>query len=218
LDTSSWNAVACGFWFYDDPAGTAWEPDPELAAFVERGPAPLVLSFSSLPLMEPDRVLALHIEAARQLSRPLVVLTGWSGMPESAESVSDVLFRNFLPCDWLFARAAALIHHGGIGTTARGLRNSCPMLVEPWGNDQFFNAMLILKNAVGAAVNPKKLTAGVVAHFIETKVLSQQTVGRVKALAAEIGREDGIREAVRLIESGASAKALDLPSFPRAAA
>jgi len=203
LDTSGWKAELCGFWFYDDPEDCTWKPDPELAAFVERIPAPLVVSFSSLPLVEPDRILALHVEAARQIGRPLVVLTGWSGLEESAGLPwgGDVLVRGFLPQDWLFARAAAVIHHGGIGTIARALRNACPMLVEPWGNDQFFNALLVLKNGVGVAAHPKKLTARELAHLLAAKVLSQQIKDRVTAIGEGIRREDGIREAVRLIEN-----------------
>jgi len=51
-----------------------------------------------------------------------------------------VLFADFLPQDWLFARAACSIQHGGIGTIARALRAGCPILVEPFGNDQLYNA------------------------------------------------------------------------------
>jgi UDP:flavonoid glycosyltransferase YjiC (YdhE family) len=210
IDTSGWNADVCGFWFYDDPKDCAWAPDRELAAFVERGPAPIVLSFSSLPLVEPDRVLALHVKAARQISRPLVVLRGWSSLAESVSlpNGGDVLMRSFLPHDWLFARAAAVIHHGGIGTLARALRNGCPMLVEPWGNDQFFNALLVLKNGVGAAANPKKLTADELANLLAIKVLSERAKDRVAALAEGIRREDGIGDAVRLIEDYAEEREL----------
>ena len=202
IDSTGWNAEICGFWFYDEHSDSCWEPDPELAAFVKRAPAPIVLTFSSLPLKEPDRVLALHVEAARQIGRPLVVLAGWSGMAENANirQARDVLVRDFVPGDWLFARVAAVIHHGGIGTIARALRNGCPMLVEPWGNDQFFNAMLVLKNGAGAAANPKKLSSGEVARLLATKVLSKQAREQVQALAEEIRREDGIRHAVRVIE------------------
>src|SRR5262245_25425967 len=67
-----------GFWFYDDPAWQEWRPDPSLARFVEREPRPLVLSFSSLPVVDPCAVLAVHARAALGLGRRLVVQRGWA--------------------------------------------------------------------------------------------------------------------------------------------
>ena len=99
IDTSGWKAELCGFWFYDDPEDCAPNSDPEVDAFVAKGPAPIVLTFSSLPLTQPDRILALHVEAARTISRPLVILSGWSGMAEnnSLSRAKDVLVRSFSP-------------------------------------------------------------------------------------------------------------------------
>ena len=55
------------------------------------------------------------------------------------------MFRGFLPPDWTFSQAACVINHGGAGTIARALRNARPVLIEPWGNDQFFNALMVVK-------------------------------------------------------------------------
>ena len=66
------------------------------------------------------------------------------------------------------------------------------MLVEPWGNDQFFNALLVLKNGVGVATNPKKLTAHEIANLLTTKVLSKQIRDRAATLADGVRREEGI--------------------------
>ncbi len=66
-----------GFWFYDDPAWCNWEPARALWRFVER--RPLVLSFSSLPVVNPSAVLTVHVQAAAMLGRPLLVQAGWAG-------------------------------------------------------------------------------------------------------------------------------------------
>lgn len=110
-----------GFWFYEDPEWQDWQPDAALQAFCDR--RPLVLTFSSQPLEDPGHFLRIHVEAASRLHLPLLVQRGWAGfseadLPSNTES-ADVMFVDFLPHDWIFARAACVIQHGGIGSIAR---------------------------------------------------------------------------------------------------
>ena len=78
------------------------------------------------PVARPAAIVKEHLEAARILGRPLLVQRGWSefdaGHLSEGVDPDQVMFADFLPQDWLFPRAAAVIHHGGIGTTARALR------------------------------------------------------------------------------------------------
>jgi UDP:flavonoid glycosyltransferase YjiC (YdhE family) len=198
IDTSSWNTTICGFWFYEAPEWRSWQPDPKLVAFMERSPRPMVLSFSSQPVADPARVVQLHIDAASRIGRPILIQSGWAGLVGAADN--NILFRGFMPQDWLFARAACVIHHGGIGTVARALRNGCPMLVEPYGNDQHFNALLVVKGGIGAAVNPKKVRAAEIARVIQDKVLSAETRRKVVRLASCLNHENGLDAAVHAIE------------------
>ena len=127
-----------GFWFYEDPVWQDWEPDEALREFCER--RPIVLSFSSQPVENPRHALALHVNAAAQLDLPLLVQRGWAGfseidLPRGAD-IGEIMFTDFLPHDWLFARAACAIQHGGIGSIARALQQGCPLVIEPYGNDQ----------------------------------------------------------------------------------
>jgi UDP:flavonoid glycosyltransferase YjiC (YdhE family) len=199
-ETSAWAATLCGFWFYQAPEWQAWRPDPELAAFMDRSPRPIVLSFSSQPVADPARVVELHVAAARRIGRPILIQCGWAGLDGISDG--DVLFRGFLPQDWLFARAACVIHHGGIGTLARALRHGCPMLVEPYGNDQYFNASLVLRNGIGTGVHPGKVRAPELVRLLKQKVLCEETARNAARLAECLNREDGIAVAVRAIESG----------------
>jgi len=68
--------VQTGFW-YDDPS-RPYTPDPKLAAFLDAGPAPLVMAFSSQPLSDPAAVLATHIRATDQIGARLVVQRAWA--------------------------------------------------------------------------------------------------------------------------------------------
>ncbi len=190
-----------GFWFYDPPHA----PDADLQAFLRRYPEPLVLSFSSLPLQDAAAVLAVHVRAAAKLGRGLLVQRGWADfsaalLPEDCDA-DAVWFGEFLPHDWLFPRVAAVIHHGGIGTLARALRRGCPMLVEPYGNDQFFNARQVLAHGIGAAAHPHKITADGLARILEHKVLSPDCRANAQRLSAAIGAEQGLLAASELIET-----------------
>lgn len=198
------HALQTGFWFYQDPEWQDWQPDRELQTFVEQNPKPLVLSFSSQPLDNARAVVEVHVRAAAQLGRRMIIQQGWvdfnaSHLPPECDP-TQVKFVGFMPQDWLFSHAAALIHHGGIGTTARALRNGCPMLVEPYGNDQFFNARQIVLLGVGAAMHPMKLTVEELSHVLQEKVLSPDYQDRADALSHKIQTEQGLEMACNLIE------------------
>jgi len=202
-----------GFWFYDDPAWQEWRPDPSLARFMEREPRPLVLSFSSLPVADPCAVLAVHARAALALGRRLVVQRGWArfsahDLPADIPA-EDVLFADVIPHDWLFARAAAAIMHGGIGSLARALRAGCPVVIEPYGNDQFYNARQVVALGLGVAMHPHRLTPAGLARALREKVLTPECRARVAALGARIRAEDGLTVACDTVEAWLGASPRD---------
>jgi len=194
-----------GFWFYQDPAWSDWQPEPTLQGFVEDGDKPLYLTFSSIPVVNPAEVLAVHARAAAKLGRRLVVQRGCAdfnrGQLADDCDPENVRFVDFLPQDWLLPRVAAIIHHGGVGTIARALRHDCPMLIEPLGNDQFFNAARILELKAGAAAHPHKITADSLARILEHKVLNAETRRGAQLLGAKIRAEKGTETACELIEA-----------------
>lgn len=203
--TDRYDAVeTSGFIFYESPQWNEWRPEKKLEAFVEQELPPLVLSFSSLPLQYPQGVLEVHVRAAQKLGRKLIIQKGWAGFKNDhipADVDKDmVLLTEFIPHDWLFSRAAAVIHHGGTGTTGRALRNGCPMLVEPYGNDQFFNAKRVLELEAGAAMHPFNLTADGLARVLEGKVLTSRYKQNVEDLSDKIREENGIKVACDFIE------------------
>jgi len=197
--------LSTGFWFYEDPAWQKWRPDSRLRRVCEGETKPLVLAMSSQPIEEPRRVLRAHVEAAALLDRPLVVQRGWAGFSEAdldgTRGRSSVVFTGFVPQNWLFARAACAIVHGGQGSIARALFEGCPVLVEPFGNDQFFNALRVLRLGVGAAVHPIHSTAQTIARVLRSKVLGRGVRRRAEEIGSRLRREDGIGEACRFIEA-----------------
>lgn len=196
------NIDVTGFWFHDRPEWRYWRPDPLLERFVEKGPAPLVLSFSSLPLSDAESVLRMHAHAAMLLGRKLVVLSGWAGfqkkdIPHDCREYVHVTGE--LPHAWLFKRSAAVIHHGGIGTLARAMQCGTPSLIEPYGNDQFFNAWRAVKLGIGVAAHPHWMTPTTLAGLIEKKVLSADICLRARKMANMISQEHGVQHAADLV-------------------
>lgn len=189
-----------GFWFDDEPA--SWRPPAEVERFIREGPPPIVLSFGSLPVEDASRIVSLHLDAARALGMRLLVQRGWGDLAggNGLESGgNDVLFADHLPHDWLFPRSTAIAHHGGIGVTARALRHGVPMVVEPHGRDQFFNAWRIVALGVGVAMHPHELTVRSLGQAFE-RLAADRIQRRVAELSQQLGEERGIDRACDLIE------------------
>ena len=193
-----------GFWLYQaDPAQQA--VNQGLQRFLRDYPEPLVLSYSSNPLLQPAAELGVYAQAAGLLGKGLVVQSGWAGfhrdmLPPSVAR-DAVFMTGFIPQDALFAQASAVMHHGGIGTLARALRQGCPMVVAPHSNDQFYNARRVVELGVGAAIHPLKISPQGLAQVLTERVLSAETRQRASALAGRIRSEDGPAAAAGWLET-----------------
>jgi UDP:flavonoid glycosyltransferase YjiC (YdhE family) len=150
------------------------------------------------------RVVTVHAQAAARLNRRLLIQKGWADLgPRSLQDpalCSRTYFSGHVSHSWLFSKAAAVIHHGGIGTTAEAMRCGCPMVIEPYGHDQFFNAQRVLGLGLGVAMHPHKLTAEGLARVLAEKVLQSATRCRASEMSAKLGQEDGVSVACDLIE------------------
>lgn len=126
------NARLCGQW--QVPTGD-FTPPPELTAFLDAGPPPVYVGFGSMAGMDGQHLAATLITALsghRALFYP-----GWSGM-DDIELPENILRIGATPHDWLFPRTAAVIHHGGSGTTHSATRAGKPSVVVPFAGDQAF--------------------------------------------------------------------------------
>ena len=107
------------------------------------------------------------------------------------------------PHDWLFPRMAAVVHHGGAGTTAEGLRAGKPAVICPTSiNDQAFWGRRL--HALGAAPEPvpqRKLEAGALLRAIRAAVADDRMRRRAADLGGKVRAERGVARAVKIIES-----------------
>lgn len=186
-----------GYWFLD-PADD-WTPPPELAAFLADGPPPVYAGFGSMSSRNPEQTAEIVLQALAQSGQRAVVLAGWGGL--RAESVPETVFMvDSVPFSWLFPRMAAVVHHGGAGTTASGLRAGVPTVVVPFFGDQPFWGQRVADLGVGPEPIPRKrLTAERLAQALRQVVTDETMRQRAADLGARIRAEDGIANAVAIV-------------------
>jgi UDP:flavonoid glycosyltransferase YjiC (YdhE family) len=186
-----------GFWFLDTSA--SWTPPAELEAFIEAGPAPVYIGFGSMSSHDARATARLVLESVTRSGHRAVVHTGWGGL-EPDELPSSVVAIGSTPHDWLFPRMAAVVHHGGAGTTAAGIRAGVPSIVVPFHGDQSFWARLVADLGIGPQPIPRKrLTSTRLAEAIDTTLTDRAMGDRASALGTKVRAEDGITAAVRAV-------------------
>jgi len=187
-----------GYFFLDAQAD--WQPPAELEAFLDSGNPPVYIGFGSMAGRNPEHFAAIVLEALAKSGQRGVLLTGWGGM--HAMSVPDNVFVvDSALHSWLFPRMAAVVHHGGAGTTAEGLRAGVPSMIVPFIVDQPFWGKRVKALGVGPEPIPRnKLTADRLAHAIRVAVTYPEMKQRAAALGEAIRAEDGVGNAVNIVK------------------
>jgi UDP:flavonoid glycosyltransferase YjiC (YdhE family) len=162
LDWLDW--IHCtGYWFLDNPQ-TGWKPDPKLKAFVEaKDTRPLVyIGFGSIIVSDPKEITRIIVEAVLLSNVRAIVSRGWSSrLQEGKNQEEDDMLTKYpdaifsihsVPHDWLFPQVRAVVHHGGAGTTAAGLRAGRPTIIKPFFADQFFWGERVEEMGIGRCI------------------------------------------------------------------
>jgi len=186
-----------GYLFLD--AQPDWQPPPALQAFLEAGDPPVYIGFGSMGGRDPEKLARLVAEALAASGQRGVLLKGWGGL--HAEMLPGTVFLvDAAPHAWLFPRMSAVVHHGGAGTTAEGLRAGVPTVVIPFAFDQSFWGARVKALRVGPAAIPlKKLTTDRLANAIHLAVTDVGMRQRARLCGETIRAEDGVGNAVKFI-------------------
>lgn len=186
-----------GYWFLDDEQN--WQPSAALLNFLDKGKPPVYVGFGSVgnPKLA-AQTTSLVVDALQRAGQRGVLATGWSGMTQQNDLPEDIYMLESAPHSWLFPRMAGVVHHGGAGTTAAGLRAGVPAVVIPLANDQFAWGRRVQELGVGTSIPRKKLTAENLAQAISF-ALTPAIQTAAKDLGTKIQSENGVETAVKII-------------------
>jgi UDP:flavonoid glycosyltransferase YjiC (YdhE family) len=202
-----------GFPLYDEREQQALSPEVE--RFLDEGDAPVAFTPGSA-MWQGHSFFAASAGACRVLKRRGILLSRHRDhIPRDLPP--GVIHVDYAPFSQLLPKCAALVHHGGIGTTAQALAAGVPQLVMPLAHDQFDSAERVRRLGVGSSVPVKRYKAPRVAKELEELLESPRVREQCRAVAAKFDGVDPLGETCDLIEGLAEARAKDNESRQRAA-
>ncbi|KAL8814666.1 MAG: hypothetical protein Q9223_006127 [Gallowayella weberi] len=185
-----------GFVFLD--LASSFRPPTSLSEFLEAGEPPVYIGFGSIVVDDPDKFTTMIFEAIEKAGVRALVSKGWGGLGDEANTPANVYMLENTPHDWLFPRVSAVVHHGGAGTTAIGLKCGKPTMIVPFFGDQPFWGAMVAKAGAGAEepIPYKHLNAESLAEGIK-QCLTSEAKANAEKLARDIELEgDGAKNAV----------------------
>ena len=196
--SSDWPSKVHVTGYYSFADHDAYRPPGELSSFLRLGKPPVCISFGSMVHRDAEKIARIVRTALAQTDNRAIILSGWSGVGGS--SSEDLLYLDAAPHDWLLPRCKLVIHHGGAGTTAAGLRAGIPNIVVPFMADQPFWGRRI--HAVGAG--PKPIPVKDLSINSLTRAMADADGDRIResaeAIRQRIRDEDGVGETIKWIE------------------
>jgi len=187
-----------------------------LNEFFAAGDTPAYIGWGSMLAVSSQHMATLAVRSLKCAKMRGVILGGWAKLdpenltdqPDSEELLDyankNIIFVKSAPHEWLFPRCCAIVHHGGVGTTAAGLRSGRPSIVTPCGFDQFKNARMVAASGAGLAlprvskVKPEAIAEALKRATTETK--KGGLVETARNVGLRLRSEDGIGEATKILD------------------
>ncbi len=175
---------------------------PDVAAFLEAGDPPVVFTPGSA-MRHGTKFFRAALDACQTLGCRAILLTRYRDhlprtLPEGA------LHAEWVPMGTLLPRVAALVHHGGIGTTAQALAAGIPHLIMPLAHDQPDNANRIKALGVGDRLNPRQFNARNLTKKLDYLLHDAQVQANCKAYARKVDFEQALQKTCEMIETQAA--------------
>ncbi|CAN6242466.1 unnamed protein product [Urochloa humidicola] len=194
-----------GFCFLD--LASNYVPPESLAKWLEAGDKPIYIGFGSLPVQEPQKMTEIIVKALEMTGQRGIINKGWGGLGTLAEPKDFVYLLDNCPHDWLFLQCKAVVHHGGAGTTAAGLKAACPTTIVPFFGDQPFWGDRVHARGLGPPPIPvdqfglQKLVDAI--QFMMEPAVKEKAVELAKAMESEDGVTGAVRAFLRHLPSKA---------------
>jgi sterol 3beta-glucosyltransferase len=191
-----------GFLDIPDQDQTDDLPD-HLARFLKKNPPPVYITLGSMLAAEPDptEITRLLIESVIQAGCRAVIQSNWDDIPNLPEhpSICRVIRA---PHQSVFPQCAAVVHHGGAGTTQSAVLAGKPSVVIEHTSDQPFWAEILYRNGVSPKwLHRKNLTPGKLARAIRQVLSSPQMTIKAESLSRQMKQENGLQTAIEIIEA-----------------
>jgi sterol 3beta-glucosyltransferase len=168
--------------------------------FLAAGDPPVSVGFGSMIGSDPARLAEVVVEAARRVGVRTVLAAGWGALA-GATSADDVLVVDDIDYRGLFPRVAAVVHHGGAGTTGAAFAAGRPQVVCPFVADQPFWGDVVHRRGVGAPPVPqRRLTVDSLAAALDVVVGNEVVARSARELGERVRAEDGVGTAVAALE------------------
>lgn len=193
------NIHITGNWFLKEE----YQPPLELDNFVNCGEQPIYIGFGSMTMKNPQKIAAILVEAIDKTKQKAVISSGWSDLKNFVDYQDSNIFisSDYIPFDWLFPKMKLLIHHGGSGTIALGLKSGTPQILIPFFADQPAWAEKLHNLEVSPKPIPfKKLSSHNLIEAIETTINSHSIHQKAKKISELLKQENGVKVAANLTE------------------
>jgi sterol 3beta-glucosyltransferase len=192
-----------GYWFLDE--AVEWTPPPGLEAFLTADEPPVYIGFGSMIDNNADAMSRIVIRALHLSRQRGLLLGGWGHMGLVTQN-EEIFVVSSAPHDWLFQKLAAVVHHGGAGTTAAGLRAGKPSILIPFMGDQPWWGARIYEHGIGPPPIPaNKINPENLAEAIQTAIHDLPMRSRAAQIGEKIRQEKGLENTVDILERVAGA-------------
>ena len=187
-----------GVWHLASPD---YVPPPELVAFLEAGPPPIIITFGSMGGSNGRETTEILIDAVRQTGQRAIIQAGW-GQLGTPEALPDIYCAEYIPHQWLFPQGCCVVHHGGAGTTASVCRAKVPSVVVAHHADQpYWGKRLSDLGGAPKHLHRRHLTAKRLAKRLQKVLDTPAMKEQAQTLGTQMESEDGLTTAVEMIES-----------------
>ncbi|MEV6974027.1 glycosyltransferase [Kitasatospora sp. NPDC093806] len=186
------DVVQTGAWVLPDE-----RPLPaDLLAFLDAGEPPVYVGFGSIPMRDPQELARVVTESVRAHGRRVVLSRGWADLA-LADDRDDCFVIGEVNHQALFRRVAAVVHHGGAGTTTTATWSGAPQVIVPQGADQPYFAARVAELGIGAAHDGPTPTVESLTAALGTALAPEARV-RAGAVAGAF-HADGAEVAAKLL-------------------